>query len=314
MTGAAVCFSVMTLLIRLASAELSPVEIAFFRNLFALLFMLPWLAHVGVAGLRTQHLSRHAVRALVGLGGMLSWFTAIALMPLAQAVALNFTAPLFATAGAALFLHERVGVRRWSAAVIGFLGTLVILRPGVVEVTAVALLPIGAAVCMAAAVLLVKSLSRHDPPGTIVLYMNLFLTPLSLVPALFVWRWPSAQALAWVVGVGVLAATAHVLMTRAYTKADASAVLPFAYTRLPLITLFAYLAFAEVPSPWFWPGAVMIAGAAIYITHREARMARLRRSAGAHGQGASSMQAGAARSVDAVAGVRCSRERAGSRE
>lgn len=278
MTGAAVCFSVMTVFIRLAAAELSPVQIAFFRNLFALLFMLPWLARVGSPALRTQHLGRHFVRALVGLAGMLSWFTAVALMPLAQAVALNFTAPLFATAGAALFLRETVGVRRWSAALVGFLGTLVILRPGAAPLAPVALLPIAAAVCMAAAALLIKSLARHDLAGTIVLYMNLFLTPLSLVPALFVWRWPSALVLALVIGVGLLAAAAHVLLTRAYARSDASAVQPFAYARLPLITLLAYFAFEEVPSAWFWPGAAMIAGAAIYITQREARLARCARS------------------------------------
>lgn len=276
MSAAAVCFSVMALLIRLATRELSPLEVAFFRNLFALTFMMPWLARVGLGRLRTRHIGRHLARAGAGLLGMLAWFSSIALLPLAQATALNFTSPLFATAGAALFLGERVRARRWTATAIGFVGTLVILRPGAETVTSVALLPIGAALCMAVGTLLVKSLSRYDPPGTIVLYMNLFLTPLSLLPALVVWEWPRAPVLAFLVGIGLLAATAHVLLTRAYVRADASAVMPFAYARLPLVTLFAYLAFGEVPSAWFWPGAAMIVGAAIYISQRESSMARPR--------------------------------------
>jgi len=273
-TGAAVCFSLMALLVRLATEELSPVEVAFFRNLFAFLFMLPWLARVGVGGLYTAHPRRHVARALIGLGGMYSWFTAVALLPLAEAVALNFTAPLFVTAGAALFLGEVVRARRWTATVVGFLGALVILRPGATAVSAVSLLPVAAAVCMAAATLVVKTLARHDRPGTIVLYQNLLMTPISFVPALFVWRWPSAGTLASLVALGLAAAVAHVLVARAYTKAEASAVQPFAYARLPLTAFFAYLAFGEVPTPWVWPGAALIAGAAIYITHREAQLAR----------------------------------------
>ena len=102
MTAAAFCFSVMNYLVRLAAEELNPIEIAFFRNLFALAFMLPWLARVGLSGLATRRFPTHAWRALIGLAAMFCWFYSVALMPLAEAVSLNFTVPLFATAGAAM--------------------------------------------------------------------------------------------------------------------------------------------------------------------------------------------------------------------
>ena len=281
MTAAAFCFSIMNVAIRIVSGELDPLQIAFFRNLFALAFMLPWLARAGLTGLATRRIGTHLWRAAMGMLAMVCWFYSIALLPLAEAVALNFTVPLFATAGAALFLGEIVRARRWSATLVGFLGVLVILRPGFTELSASMALPVLAAVFMALATLIVKSLSRSESPAAIVLYMNLILTPLSLVPALFVWRWPSWTALALLVLIGLLAALAHIALTRAYTKADASAVMPFDYARLPFVAALAFLVFGQVPDLWTWAGAAIIAGSAIYIARREALVARLRPASGA---------------------------------
>ncbi|MGF1592494.1 MAG: DMT family transporter [Kiloniellaceae bacterium] len=253
-----------------------PFQIAFLRNVFALTFMLPWLVRHGRTGLRTARLHMHFWRAGVGLIAMLTWFSAVAYLPLAEAVALNFTVPLFATAGAALVLGEVVRARRWTATVIGFLGVLIILRPGYVEFTPLMTLPVIAACFMAASMLIVKSLSRTEAPAAIVLYMNLLLTPLSLVPALFVWRWPSLTELALGLFIGLCAAVAHIAFTRAFARADASAIMPFDYARLPFVALVGYFLFAEVPDGWTWVGAAVIAGAAVYIAQREARVARER--------------------------------------
>ncbi len=274
MTAAAFCFSVMNYLVRIGAEEMEPVQVAFFRNLFALVFMLPWLARVGLSGLATRRLGTHVRRAVLGLLAMYCWFYAVTLLPLAEAVSLNFTVPLFVTAGAALFLGETVRARRWSATAAGFLGVMVILRPGFGEMTAVMALPIVAAALMAASTLVVKSLSDTESPSAIVFYMNLFLTPMSLVAALFVWRWPSWEVLGLMAVLGMLAAVAHIALTRAYTKADASAVMPFDYSRLPFVAAIGFFAFGEVPDRWTWIGAAIIAGSAIYIAQREARIAR----------------------------------------
>ncbi len=284
MSFAALCFSVMNVLVRLASQELEPVQIAFLRNVFAVAFMLPWLARVGLEGLRTERLGMHVIRGVLGLAAMITWFTAVSILPLGEAVALNFTVPLFATAGAAIFLREVVWARRWSATAVGFLGTLIILRPGFAEITPQMSLPILAALFMASSTLIVKSLARTDAPSAIVLYMNLFVTPLSLIPALFVWRWPPPETWAYVVTLGGLAALAHLSLTRAFTKADASAVVPFEYARLPFVAAIAYVLFGEVPDPWTWAGAATIAASAIYIARREAQVAAERRASRAAGE------------------------------
>ncbi len=277
MTAAAFLFAVMNAAIKLAAAEgLHPFQIAFFRNGFALLILLPWLARMGAEGLRTERLKVHLWRAVFGLIAMLCWFTAVVRMPMAEAVALNFTVPLFATAGAAIFLGETVRARRWTATVIGFLGVLIILRPGLVEITPVTSLPIIAACFMAVTVLIVKSLSRTEEPMVVVLYMNLLLTPLSLLPALFVWQMPSLKALLLMGFVGACAVLAHIAFTRSFAKADASAVMPFDYARLPFVAAIGFLLFGEVPDAWTWIGAAVIAAAAVYIAHRESRVARER--------------------------------------
>jgi drug/metabolite transporter (DMT)-like permease len=282
MIAAALCFSVMNSLLRVVAGELDPLQMAFLRNLFSILFMMPWLWRNGLHALATARPSLHLWRAGFGLVAMYLWFFAIAYLPLAEAVALNFTVPLFATVGAALFLGETVRARRWSATAIGFFGVLVILRPGFEEVTMVTTLPILAALFMAISSLLVKKLASFDSPAAIVTIMTLILTPLSLVPALFVWRWPSGEALMMMIAVGGLATLAHLSFTRAYSLADASAVVPFDYMRLPFVALIAYVAFGELPDFWTWVGAGIIAASAIYITHREARRNRAELGAAAN--------------------------------
>lgn len=288
MTLAALGFSLMNAVIRILAEDMDPLQIAFFRNFFALAFMLPWLARVGRAGLKTERLGLHVIRSIGGLAAMTLWFYSIALLPLAQAVALNFTVPLFATVGAALILGEIVKARRWSATIIGFLGVLIIVRPGMAEVTLPMALPVVAAFIMAGSTLIVKSLSETESTAAIVLYMNLLLTPLSLVPALFVWRWPVGETWLLLIALGVLAALAHLFLTRAYTKADASAIFPFDYARLPFVAVIAYFAFGEIPDLWTWIGALVIAASAIYIAQREAKVAKerpVREAAGRSAQG-----------------------------
>lgn len=284
MTAAAFLFAMMNGAIRLLGdgvaatdgTGMHPFEIAFLRNFFALTLMLPWLFRHGPSVLKTDRLNVHLWRAAVGLCAMLAWFSAVAYLPLAEAVALNFTVPLFATAGAALFLGEVVRARRWSATVVGFVGVLIILRPGFVEVTSLMSLPVVAACFMAVSVLIVKSLSGTERPVAIVLYMNLLLTPLSLLPAAFVWRWPSLGEIGLGLFIGTCAVLAHIAFTRAFARADASAIMPFDYARLPFVAAVGYLLFGELPDFWTWVGAAVIAAAAIYIAQREAKVARER--------------------------------------
>ncbi len=280
MTAACGFFALMNICVRIASdAGMHPLQIAFFRNLFALLTMVPWLIATDFQGLRTKRFGAHARRATLGLTAMVFWFSSVALLPLAEATALNFTFPLFGTILAAVILKERVRIRRWSATVVGFLGVLIILQPWDASLAWVSFLPIAAAFFMAFSAITVKQLSATESAGTVVLYMNLIMTPISLVPALFFWQWPDWEIWLALLALGSFAAISHVALTRAYALAEASLIQPLDYIRLPMIALLAFLVFGEVPSDWIWPGAAVIAGASLYIARREAQLARAARQA-----------------------------------
>jgi len=288
MIFASACFAAMNALIRLAAAELEPLQIAFLRNIFALAFMMPWLLRAGLKGLRTERLKLHLWRGVIGITAMVCWFTAVVRLPLSEAVALNFTVPLFATVAAVVFLKEVVRARRWSATAVGFLGVLIILRPGFADLTLLMALPVVAAAFMAVSITIVKRLSDTESVGAIVLYQNLILTILSFVPSLFVWRWPSGlETWFYVAGVGFMAVLAHLALTRAYTKADASAIIPFDYARLPFVALLAFFLFGETADVWTWIGAGVIAASSIYIARREAVVAREERRGASRAAGES---------------------------
>jgi len=279
------CGSGMNVVIRVLSAELHPFEIAFFRNLFGFLVMLPFLGGFGLGMLRTRYGGRLFLTGVAQVVSMLCFFTAITLMPLGQLTALSFTKPLFATIGAALVLHEVVRGRRWAAVAIGFLGVLIVVQPGVDTVTPAAGLVLASTLIFAGIALAIKRLVGLERPHTIVLYQSLCTTILCLPPALVVWRWPSLEALLLLALIGVFGTVGWLCFTRAFQLADASAIMPYEFAKLPLTALFAYMLFAEVPTLWTWVGGALIFGSTVYIAHREAQVARTAFAASASGGG-----------------------------
>jgi drug/metabolite transporter (DMT)-like permease len=145
MGAAATAFALMIALVRLLTDGLHPLQVVFFRTAFGLLAMLPWLLRQGLGVMRTSHLRLHLLRALIAIFAMVGWFTSVSLLPLAEATALSFTAPIFTSVLAVLILGEAMRLRRWSATAIGFLGALLIVRPGVAAIDPAALLAIGTA-------------------------------------------------------------------------------------------------------------------------------------------------------------------------
>jgi drug/metabolite transporter (DMT)-like permease len=280
MIFACVSFSCMGATARHLTGFLPPEELVFFRNALALAWMTPWILRVGFAGLRTTHFRMYAGRSALAFLSMLCWFTALASLPLAEAIALGFTQPLFATVLAVLLLGEVVRLRRWTATVVGFLGAMVILRPGIEAVTFAHALVLLSSAAGAVTAVLVKQLTRTDDPSTIVTYMTLLATPFALLIALPGWIWPDAWTWFWLVALGLLGTVAHQASTRAIRHLDASLVASLDFMRLPMVAALAFLAFGEIPDRWTWIGGAMIGMASIYIAHREAQLARQRLAAG----------------------------------
>ena len=269
-----VCAVMMNVLIRIAAQTMHPFEVAFFRCLFGLVVLIPWIIRGGAAQLRSRNSGFFLLRAGVGLVSMATWFYGITIVPLATATAVNFTAPLFATLAAALILHEDVRLRRWSAVILGFVGVLVIMRPGSASLDVNLLLLLISAATAAMNNITVKFLARTEPPSRIVALFMIYLTPLSLVPALFVWQWPEPSAFGALIGLGCLGTIAHLSVARALAAADASACAPFEFARLPFAALIGFVCFGEITDLWTWVGAAVIAGSSIYVAHREAQLAR----------------------------------------
>ena len=262
-------WALMAVSIREAGHSVHVFEVVFFRTLFGALVMVPFLLKDGFERLRTRRLKMHGVRTVFGLGGMVTWFWAIAFMPIAEVTALGYAAPLFVIAGAGLVLKERVGLRRWIAVGVGLAGALIILKPGASALTAVAAVALLSAAFNGVGHLVVKVLARTDTPEAIVFYWTLFCIPMALVPALFVWSWPDAYAFAWLVVLGGAASAGHFCVARAFAVADASAVMPFDFIKLLFSAGAGFLFYAEQPVIWTWIGAAVIFAATLYTAHHE---------------------------------------------
>jgi drug/metabolite transporter (DMT)-like permease len=264
----------MMVAVRFASAELHTFQIVGMRNVFGLLIMAPWVLRCGLAMLRTKKLGLYALRGGLDCVSMFCWFSAIALLPLGEMVSLTFAGPLFATVGAALILGERVRSARWIAVTLGFLGVLIIVRPGTEAMSPYVALPLLSAAFGAGATLTVKRLSRTEPADRIVCLMVLFMAPISLPPALFVWETPSLTALGFVLLTALMGNIGHLCTARAFRLADASALLPVSYIKLPIMAFIGYWLFREIPDGYTWLGAAVIIGSTLYVVHSEASAAK----------------------------------------
>ena len=270
-------FSIMHALIRHLAGALDPIQIAFFRNFFGLVVFLPWFLRYGFAPLRTNQLKLHALRAVLNVCAMFAFFSALGMTPLARVTALGFTAPLFATLLSVVVLGEVIRLRRWTATICGFLGTLVILRPGFAEIDLGSLLSLFAALLWGCTLIVIKVLARTESSITITSYMNILLTLLSLVPALLVWRTPEGTQWLWLLAIGVLGTLSQVAITQSLKEADTGAVMPFDFCKLIWVAILGYLFFAEVPDLFVWLGGAIVFASATYIAIRESRLARARR-------------------------------------
>jgi drug/metabolite transporter (DMT)-like permease len=276
MAGAALTFASMHGIIRLAGTDMHPFQVAFFRWFFGIAFLIPFVIKAGPGVFKTKHRKLYLYRAALTTGATLTWFYALSVMPLAEATALNFTIPLFTTMVAAFFLGEYVGVRRWTATCVGFIGVLVILRPGISEFNPVVILPIAAALMIAFNLNIMKFTTRTDSTMTIVVYNAILAAPMTAIPAAIYWQTPSWEAIGLAATIALFATAAHFMLTASFRYGDASALVPFDYLRLPFVALIGYLYFSEIPDKWTWIGGGIIAAATIYIARREARLARQR--------------------------------------
>lgn len=272
---ATLCFAAMHAVIKkVAVMGIHPFETAFFRLVFGLIPIIPWFIRDGFAPFRTKRFPLLGMRGVLNCGAMLSYFFALSITPLAQAAALSFLAPIFATMLAVPFLGEVVRLRRWVAIFLGFAGALVVLRPGMVDISLGPTLVIVSSLLWGACVIIVKRLGETESSATITIYMSVVMAPIILVPSLFVWTWPTPDQWLWLIGLGSLGGAAQLAMTQALKLAPTHVVGPVDFVRLIWVTLLGYSFFGEIPDLFVWLGGAMILGSSAYIAYREHLLGR----------------------------------------
>jgi len=262
-------------MVRYAATEVPAIELGFLRALFGALMMLPWLIRDRVMPLPRRHIGIYLLRGVVETFAIATWFVSLAVMQAADVVALGFTMPLFATLLAAVFLGERLRLRRTVAIVVGLLGAVLVMKPGNSEMGWWGIVPVLGAIAVAASRITGRVLAqRGEPMVTVIASLGFITAPLLLVPALFVWQWPSAQMLLLVATITVISMLGHVLMIRALRLGEASALVPYEFTQLLATVAFGVALLGEWPDVWTWIGSAVILCAGIYIVRREAALAR----------------------------------------
>jgi len=260
-------------LVKALAAEMSILEIVFFRTATAVLFFLPWMLRSGLAIFRTERIGLHILRATFQTFSAFGFFLGLAIVPLATVTALHFMTPIFAVLIGIFILGERVSVRRWSAILAGFVGTMLILRPGVSTVGYGELLVLGSAVAWACAIIVIKVLSRTDTSVTITAYMYVLMTPATLIAASFDWTWPTLEQYGWLVAIGMTGALGHVLTAEALKRGDTHVIIPFDFFRLIWAILIGILLFGESVDNLVWIGGTIVIASVSYIAWRERQIA-----------------------------------------
>ena len=269
-----IMFVGVTVAVRYLGTSMNPVQAGFIRYAFGLLMVLPLLSRAGVLSLHSKRIGFHALRGLAHGCGVMLWFFAMSRIPIAEVTALGFTAPVFTTLGAALFLRERLRSYRVIAMLAGFAGALLILRPGFREIDIGALAQVAAAPLFACSFLMAKSATRTESSTMIVVMLSVFCTLTLALPALAVWRTPTLEELELLFATAALATTGHYCMTRAFKAAEVSAVQPFTFLQLVWATLLGLVLFDEHPDLWIALGGALIVTAASWMAHREVQSQR----------------------------------------
>lgn len=259
--------------------DIPPMQMVFIRSLVAISVILPFIVRSGLAGFRTRRPGMHLFRGLMGTLGMVCVFYAFAHLPLAETIAIVFSRPLFAVWLAILFLGETVGWRRITAAVVGFAGVLVMVRPGTAAFDPASLFAVTAAVTAGSMAVLIKKMSATESTSSIILWFSVSSAVLTSIPAIIVWVPPAPLQWVYLILIGTVGAAGMVALTKGFSTGETSFVTPFDYSRLLYATAIGFFFFGETPDAWTVIGALIIVASGYYIARREFARSTDRRGA-----------------------------------
>ena len=279
-------FLIMSALVKLASRDMPIGELMFFRAFFALIPLGLWLWWNDElrGAFKTTRLGGHLLRSISGSGGMYFGFAALAFLPIPDATALGYLAPLIATALAALLLKENVRPYRWVAIAIGFAGTLIMTAPHFsgrefrdffAEGPALgAMAGLMSSLCNGFSSIQIRKLAQLERTGTIVFYFLVVTSLIGLATSIFVWNPPTQEQAFLLIGSGIFGGIGQILITSSYRFADASVIVSFEYSSLVWAVAIGFFLFGDIPHPIVFLGAFIVIGSGLYVIYRERRLAR----------------------------------------
>ena len=274
MLGAALIGALMQASVKLVGQRLPVVEILFFRQLCVIVILTPALIRDFNGVMRTQRLPLHMMRGVGAFIAMVTGFTAIVHMTLADATSISFVRTMFTTILAVVFLKEVVDRHQWSATIVGFIGVILVVRPSPEGMNVYALLSLASALFVAINLIETRMLTRTERPVTLMAYQSFFLTAMLTGPCWYYWVSPTIPEIVMLIGIGTLMSLNQYTNIQAYRHGEAAAVQPVEYSRLLFSAALGALFFSEVPTAWTVAGALIIIASAAYSLRRQARMGR----------------------------------------
>jgi len=266
-----VLFALLNVFTLIPSQHLNPFVMAFMRYFFGTLFLVPIVMRLGFRrAMATNRLPLHVFRGAIHAGGMFLWFIGLPLTTLASVTALGFTGPIFITIGAAMFLGEDVRLRRWIAVMVGFLGAMIIIRPGVGDIGYGAICILVSTPIFSASNLISKALARTEAANKIVIWQHLTIVLSALPVALYFWETPAWTDILWFAAAGICGTMGHLTQQNGYQLADITLLQPIGFLSLLWNAMLGFFLFSQQPDVWTFVGAAVIFASAMYISHREA--------------------------------------------
>ncbi|MBL4802601.1 MAG: DMT family transporter [Emcibacter sp.] len=267
-----VSFAALWACIRHLSGDIHPLVLVFYRTFFGTIIILPILLKTRLPSFSDGLYPLYILRGVFNIVSVMGSFIAVSLLPLADAVAFSYMAPIFATILAIFILKEKIGRHRVIAILIAFTGVLLLVRPGFQTINTGILAALGAAGCFAATLICVKLLTRHDSPSIVSLMAFLVALPISFVGALFYWQWPSGEQWGYIVLMGFLSAMAHICLAKALSETDISAIMPLDFVRIIFAAAMGIMLFGDSLNAMTLLGGGIILASAVYAAHRENKL------------------------------------------
>ncbi|ESX05823.1 DMT transporter permease [Mesorhizobium sp. LSJC268A00] len=264
-------FLAMSVAGRATTAELNVFQVLELRSVIGFFILLPLVTMSGgFAAMRTQRPLAHLGRNVIHYTGQAAWLYALTLIPLAVLISIEFTTPIWTAILAVTFLGERLSRPKIAAVVLGLIGVVVIVRPGVGSMDPGHLVVLGAAVCFGVSLVLVKSLTRTDSVVRIIFWMLIIQSVVGLIPALYQWRNPPLELWPWILLIAFTGMSSHFCMARALTYADATVISPMDFLRVPLSALIGWLLYSEPIDVFTAGGALLILMGNLFNLQRKA--------------------------------------------